>query len=166
MNLATANSKGVPSNRTVLLKGYDDEGFVFYTNLESRKGGELKSNPFAALCFHWKELDKQVRIEGKVQQVSDEEADKYFNSRPLQSRIGAHLSRQSQTIAGDFDLVKEVAKRTLELVGKKVERPESWSGFRVIPDKIEFWQKGDFRLHKRSLYYLCDGKWEMKFLYP
>lgn len=166
MNLATADSKGAPSNRTVLLKGYDEKGFVFYTNLESRKGGELKSNPLAALCFYWKELDRQVRIEGKVQKVSDEEADEYFNSRPLQSRIGTHLSKQSQIITGDFDLAKAVAQKTLELVGKKVERPESWSGFCVIPEKIEFWQKGDFRIHKRRLYCLCDGKWEMKFLYP
>lgn len=166
MNLATADSKGAPSNRTVLLKGYDEKGFVFYTNLESRKGGELKSNPLAALCFYWKELDRQVRIEGKVQQVSDEEADEYFNSRPLQSRVGTHLSKQSQIITGDFDLVKAVAKRTLKLLGKKIERPESWSGFCVIPEKIEFWQKGDFRIHRRRLYCLCDGKWEMKFLYP
>lgn len=167
MNLATASAAGIPSNRTVLLKKYDENGFVFYTNLESRKGLELRSNPFAALCIHWKELDRQVRIEGSVTQVSDEEADEYFNSRPLQSRIGAHVSQQSQPIGGDVDLLKAVAKKTAEFLGKKIERPKFWSGFRVTPQKIEFWQKGDFRLHTRCYYSREDGrKWRMGFLYP
>ncbi len=167
MNLATATKQGIPSNRTVLLKKYDENGFVFYTNLESRKGLELRFNPFAALCIHWKELDRQVRIEGAVTQVSDEEADEYFNSRPLQSRIGAHVSQQSQPIGGDIDLLKAVAKKTAEFLGKKIERPKFWSGFRVTPQKIEFWQKGDFRLHTRCCYSRDDGgKWGMGFLYP
>ncbi|OFW81077.1 MAG: pyridoxamine 5'-phosphate oxidase [Alphaproteobacteria bacterium RIFCSPLOWO2_01_FULL_40_26] len=166
VNLATATKDGVPSNRTVLLKEYDEFGFVFFTNLESRKGLELKENPFVSLCFYWKELGKQVRIEGRANQVSDKEATEYFDSRPLQSRIGAHVSQQSRVIKSDFDLVKEVAKKTAEMIGKKVERPAYWSGFRVTPHKIEFWQKGNFRVHRRHLYRLEDGVWEMELLYP
>lgn len=166
VNLATATKDGAPSNRTVLLKKYDESGFVFFTNLESRKGMELLSNPFASLCFYWKEVEKQIRIEGSVKQVSDEEADEYFESRPLQSRIGAHVSQQSRAIKDNFDLLKEVAKKTAEMVGKKIERPHYWSGFRIAPSKIEFWQKGDFRVHRRCLYRFSDGVWEREFLYP
>lgn len=166
MNLATASKNAIPSNRTVLLKNYDEKGFVFYTNLESKKGCELSENPYAALCFHFKELDRQIRIEGKVEPVSEKEADEYFNSRPLQSRVGACISKQSRIIENDFDLLKEVTKKTLELAGKKITRPKFWSGFRVVANRIEFWQKGEFRIHKRKCYSLHDGVWRLDFLYP
>jgi pyridoxamine 5'-phosphate oxidase len=167
LNLATASKDGKPSNRMVLLKDYSEKGFVFYTNLESRKGLELGENPFAAMCFYWEKINKQVRIEGAVSSVSNEEADKYFASRPLQSRIGAYLSKQSRNIDGNVDLLKEVAKQSIELANKRLKRPNFWSGFCVEPYKIEFWERGDFRLHKRILYSLNDKKtWSKSFLYP
>lgn len=169
VNLATATKDGKPSNRMVLLKQFDEKGFVFFTNLESRKGMEIKENPFASMCFFWPEINKQVRIEGKLEPVSDIEADNYFDSRPLNSRIGALISKQSQPILeNDFTVFKNTF---IEAIGKivttqSVTRPEYWSGFRLVPQRIEFWQKGEFRIHKRTQYFRNKTKWEIGYLYP
>lgn len=164
--LATADKQGRPSARAVLLKAFDERGFVFYTNFESQKGKELLENPYAALCFYWEALGKQIRIEGKTERVSDRQADEYFDSRPLQSRIGAWASRQSRELTGRFELEKRVAKYTAKFAFKKVPRPDYWSGFRLLPEKIEFWKSGAFRLHDRLVYYKKEGAWESKFLFP
>ena len=166
MNISTATKDGVPSNRMVLLKDYDDKGFVFYTNLESRKGEQLKQNPKAALCFYWQAMERQIRIEGDVVAVSDEEADEYFNSRHLKSRIGAWASKQSRPLKNKAELVKRVAEFSAKMVTGKVERPSFWSGFKVIPNRMEFWQAGQYRIHDRVCYTLKDGKWESGLLYP
>ena len=168
VNLATASKKGRPSNRMVLMKGFDENGFVFFTNLESQKGVELLENPFASMCFFWETLDKQVRIEGKVKQISDKEADDYFNSRPLNSRIGSIISKQSRPIIEkDFTLFKNSVFESFKLLAtQKVQRPKYWSGFRLIPDRIEFWQRGEFRIHKRISYTKKKGSWDIGYLYP
>ena len=167
MNLSTVSSDGRPSSRIVLLKALDESGFVFYTNLESRKGQELKSNPYVALCFNWMEVEKQVRIEGRVEAVSDEEADAYFASRAKQSQIGAWASKQSQVIEKNLDFEKRIAKYGTKYALSKVPRPEFWSGFRVIPDKIEFWHARSFRLHERKVYSLNElGEWTDCCIYP
>lgn len=166
MNIATATKDGVPSNRMVLLKDHSPNGFVFYTNLESRKGGQLNENPKAALCFYWEAMGRQVRIEGDVVQVSDEEADAYFNSRPLKSRIGAWASQQSRPLQSRTELVKKVAEYGAKMSAGKVERPPYWSGFRIVPSRMEFWQKGEYRIHDRICYTLKDGNWESGLLYP
>lgn len=166
MALATATADGRPSVRMVLLKDVDDRGFVFYTNLESRKGGELAQNPHAALCFHWKSLDRQVRVEGQVEPVTAEEADAYYNSRHRSSRIGAWASRQSRPLAGRFELEKRVAMFTAKFNVGAVPRPEFWSGFRIIPHAIEFWTEGAFRLHERLVYHRAGDAWETERLFP
>jgi pyridoxamine 5'-phosphate oxidase len=167
MNLATATADGRPSNRMVLLNGLDDRGFVFYTNAESRKGEQLLSNPFAALCFHWKTLRKQVRIEGKVEVVSDVESDTYYNSRPRQSRIGAWASRQSRTLDDYEDLKSAVVKFEKEFEGREdIPRPSYWKGFRVIPDRIEFWIDGEFRLHRRYVFERQGDGWSVHMINP
>lgn len=166
--LATATTDGRPSARMVLLKGVDRRGFVFYTNLESRKGGELAANPQAALCFHWKTLTRSVRVEGRVEAVSDEEADAYYSSRARGSRIGAWASRQSRPLEGRFALEKRVAEFGLRYAVGEIPRPPFWSGFRVIPARIEFWRDMPFRLHER-LVFLRDGEeaaWRTQLLYP
>ncbi len=166
MNLATASPEGRPSNRMVLLKGHDVNGFVFYTNYEGRKGQELLTNPFASLCFHWKGLRRQIRIEGPVEKVSDEEADTYFNSRALNSRIGAWASQQSRPLESKARFLADVASVTAHFAGKEITRPPYWSGFRLVPDCIEFWEDGAFRLHNRQQYRKsCDG-WTIELLYP
>ncbi|WP_025899409.1 pyridoxamine 5'-phosphate oxidase [Sneathiella glossodoripedis] len=166
MSLATVNSDGEPSVRMVLLKGVDENGFVFYTNFESQKGQELLQNPNAALCFHWKSLRRCIRINGTVEQVSDEEADAYFNSRPRDSRIGAWASQQSRPMEGRFSLEAAVAKYAAKYAVGEVPRPPYWSGFRVIPKKIEFWQDKPFRLHERNQYTHTDIGWQKAVLYP
>ena len=166
VTLATADSRGRPSARMVLLKQFDSNGFVFYTNLESHKGRDLRENPFAALLFHWKSLQRQVRIEGAVMPVSDGGADAYFNSRHRSSRIGAWASRQSQPMTGRRDLELEVARYTAKFGIGAIPRPPYWSGFRVIPESFEFWREGKFRLHERIVYTRIDTGWATERLFP
>lgn len=166
--LATADAEGRPSVRMVLLKGFDDAGFVFYTNLESRKGRQLAENPSAALCFHWMPIERQVRVEGAVSPVSDEEADTYFASRSKDSQLGAWASRQSEPLGGWFELERRVAKYGMRYGIGAVPRPPFWSGFRIKPSRIEFWAAGSHRLHDRRLYTpAADGAgWQSQALYP
>ncbi len=164
--LATASAGGAPSARMILLKGVDDKGFVFYTNLESRKGAELAENSRVAMCFYWKSLDRQVRIEGTVEPVTDAEADAYFATRARTSQIGAWASRQSEPLKSRFELETEVAKYTAKFHIGKVPRPPHWSGRRVLPTRIEFWRQKAFRLHDRLEYRRLDGGWETRNLFP
>ncbi len=147
--VATVDENGLPNVRMVLLKGYDSRGFVFYTNFESQKGQEILGQKKAAMCFHWKSLRRQVRLRGEVEVVSDAEADEYFNSRPLGSRIGAWASKQSRPLEGRFALEKSVAEYTARYALGNVPRPPHWSGFRIKPVSIEFWHDRKFRLHDR-----------------
>ncbi|MGB6976821.1 MAG: pyridoxamine 5'-phosphate oxidase [Gammaproteobacteria bacterium] len=167
MMLATATPQGVPSIRTVLLKAFDEQGFVFYTNLQSRKAQELQTNTHVALCFYWPILDKQVRIEGQVQPVSDAEADQYFASRPRGSQLGAWASSQSQVLSHPDELLKKYHKIEQRFAGQTVTRPPFWSGFRVIPNYLEFWQQGQYRLHTRICYRkTTNAEWQINYLYP
>jgi pyridoxamine 5'-phosphate oxidase len=166
MTLATVGPDGQPSARMVLLKGVDDQGFVFYTNLGSRKARELDANPKAALCFHWKSLRRQVRIEGAVEAVTEAEADAYFATRPRISQIGAWASKQSQPLIGRFELEARVAKYTARHAVGTVPRPPFWSGYRLMPDAIEFWEDRPFRLHMRHLYRRHAEGWRGQELYP
>ena len=167
MALATVDDSGLPDVRMVLLKGFDGNGFVFYTNLESRKGMQLTAHPKAALCFHWKSLRRQVRIRGPVEQVEPTEADQYFASRPRLSRIGAWASRQSAPLESRFALEKAVARYTARFAAGAVPRPPHWSGFRLLPTEIEFWRDGAFRLHDRRRFSRKDGgNWDATSLFP
>lgn len=168
MSLATADADGRPSARTVLLKAFDARGFVFYTNYDSRKGQQLTANPQAALLFLWKTLRKQVqvKIEGTVEPVGLDEADAYFASRPRPSQIGAWASLQSQTLDAreTFEARFDAFERRFE--GADVPRPPHWSGFRVVPERIEFWYGAQYRLHERQYYERVDGQWSRRMLYP
>jgi pyridoxamine 5'-phosphate oxidase len=167
MTLATATRDGIPSIRAVLLKGADERGFVFYTNFESRKAEELFVNPHAALCFHWKSLDRQVRIEGTASRVTDAEADAYFASRPRDSQIGAWASDQSRPLADRAALERRFADLTRQYAGQgAVPRPAYWSGFRIAPERIEFWQERPFRLHDRVLFTREGDTWRKTRLFP
>ena len=166
MSLATVGMSGIPSVRIVLMKDVDERGFVFYTNLEGRKGRELRTRPFAAICFHWPQLEVQVRAEGPVTQVSDEEADAYFATRARSSQIGAWASIQSQPIEHANDLALRVAVYERKFDGNAVPRPPFWSGFRLQPEKIEFWKNKPGRLHERHLYSRSGESWTMETLYP
>jgi pyridoxamine 5'-phosphate oxidase len=167
MALATVDADGMPSVRMVLLKDHGADGFVFYTNLESRKGEALAANPRAALLFHWKSLQRQVRVEGVVTPVSEEEADAYYASRARDSRIGAWASDQSRPLSGRAELLARVAEFGARHAVGEIPRPPHWSGFRVAPERIELWQDKPFRLHERRLF-IADGAggWKESMLYP
>jgi pyridoxamine 5'-phosphate oxidase len=165
MTLATASAEGRPSARTVLLKGFDPAGFVFYTNYDSRKGKELAANPFASLLFFWPELERQVRIEGTVAQVAAAESDAYFDSRPLPSRIGAWASPQSQVISGKAWLLARATEMGIRH-GLRPSRPPHWGGYRVTPQSIEFWQGRPSRLHDRLRFRREDDRWQVERLAP
>jgi len=166
MSLATVGGDGQPSNRMILLKAFDERGFVFYTNFEGRKGLELLANPKAALCFHWAPLEAQVRVEGTVHRVTDAEADAYFASRARSSQLGAWASLQSQPIAHPDDLDRRLTEFGHMFEGHDVPRPPHWSGFRVVPNKIEFWQARPGRLHDRHVYFRDQDAWRVSMLYP
>jgi pyridoxamine 5'-phosphate oxidase len=164
--LATVGTDGMPSLRMVLMRGYDQRGFVFYTNYESRKGRQLLSQPKAALLFHWKSLRRQVRIEGPAEPVSEAEADAYFASRPRNNQIGAWASDQSRPLESRFALEKRVAKFAAKFAVGSVPRPPHWSGFRVRHDWVEFWENRPFRLHDRLVYHREGEGWRTERLFP
>ena len=166
MTLATVSADGRPSTRMVLLKDHDAQGFVFYTNFNSQKGQELLANPNASLCFHWKSLGKQVRIEGPARRVPDSEADAYYASRPRGSRIGAWASEQSQPVASRDVLEARVADLTAKFGADNIPRPPHWSGFRVVPDRIEFWTDRPDRLHDRQVFVRTADGWSEQRLQP
>jgi len=165
MTVATVGANGRPSTRVVLIKGVDERGIVWFTNYDSRKGHELATNPYAALQFHWVELERVVRIEGRVQKVSAEESDAYYDSRPLDSRLGAWASPQSEVISSRAVLVANAAKAAVQH-GLKPRRPPHWGGYRLVPEQWEFWQGRKSRLHDRLRYRLEDGHWIRERLAP
>lgn len=164
--LATATPRGRPSVRIVLLKGVDERGFVFYTNMKSRKGRQLHANPQAALCFFWDPLMEQVLVEGRVKIVSKQEADQYWGTRPRMSQIGAWASLQSSPMKSPRVLLGRVAFYELKFAGKKIPRPPHWFGYRLVPNRIEFWVRRPFRLHERMLYEKKGQRWAKTLLYP
>ncbi len=166
MAVATADRAGRPSVRMVLLKAADERGFVFYTNFDSPKSLDLKANPRAELCFHWPKLERQVRIHGTVEVVSDAAADAYFATRPRLSQLGAWASKQSAPVAGRFVLEQAIVATALQFPIGAVSRPPFWSGWRVVPAKIEFWQQRAFRHHERRLFSRTGDKWTMQWLSP
>ena len=167
MNLATAGGDAKPSLRVVLLKGFDQDGFVFFTNYESEKGKELEANPYAALGFYWIELDRQIRISGPVEKTSREESERYFHSRPIGSQLGAWASRQSRVIDARRVLDARMAEMTERYAEKPIPLPPHWGGFRVRPERFEFWQGRPNRLHDRFRYSRkADGKWTIDRLAP
>jgi pyridoxamine 5'-phosphate oxidase len=164
--LATADEDGRPSVRMLLLKGASGAGFVFYTNYRSRKGRDLLSHPVAAMCFHWQPLERQVRLEGPVEQVSDEEADAYFATRARGSQISAWASLQSEPMSDPRELARRMAEFEARFAGGPVPRPAHWSGFRLVPDRMEFWINQPNRLHVRHLYFREGAEWKIEVLYP
>ena len=167
LSLATSSSNGIPSVRMVLLKGLTEKGFVFYTNFNSKKGSDLKTNPKASMCFHWKSLRRQIRISGKTVVVDNKEADEYYNSRAYGSRIGAWASSQSQTMNNRNEFINKIKEFEKKYPDQKnVPRPPHWSGWRVEPDTIEFWLEIKNRIHERLNYRKENGKWLREILYP
>jgi pyridoxamine 5'-phosphate oxidase len=166
MSLATATKEGKPSVRIVLLKGFDKEGFRFFSNYESRKGKELKENPNASLCFFWPELERQVRLEGSVSTMSRNESEKYFRKRPLLSQLGALASNQSEEVESREKLEKRLEELKEQYSEDPIPMPESWGGYRLKPSSIEFWQGRRGRLHDRLLYEFVSGNWTIKRLSP
>lgn len=166
MALATADARGRPSVRMVLLKGHGPNGFIFYTNFEGRKAGELLENPYAALLFHWKSLRRQIRIEGAVEPVDDAAADAYFATRSRDSQLGAWASDQSRPLASREVFLARFEQAEAQFAGAPVPRPPYWSGFRVTPERIEFWQDREHRLHERRLFERAGPDWREGLLYP
>ena len=166
MTLATVDRDGSPDARMILLKGVDERGFVFYTNMGSAKAQALMHDPRVALCFYWEDIGKQVRVRGRANMVSDEEADAYFATRPRLSQISAWASKQSQLMRGYFELEGEVAKTALHFGLGMIPRPPFWSGFRVVPERIEFWVQKPFRRHQRIVYERTLDGWHKRWLYP
>ena len=166
MTLATATRDGTPSLRAVLLRGFDARGFAFYTNLDSRKAGELRANRQAALCFHWKSLARQVRVEGVVEPVATAEADAYFATRARDSQIGAWASDQSRPLADRAELERRVAEAARRFAEQAVPRPPNWAGFRIMPERVEFWQERPYRLHDRWLFVRDGETWRKQRLFP
>ena len=166
MCLATADREGRPSSRIVLLKGFDARGFVFYSNWQSRKADELLYNPNASLCFYWMPMQRQVRVEGRVVPVSKDESDAYFKGRVRQSQIGAWASQQSRVLADPEMLAQAIEEYEEKFAGQAVPRPPHWAGWRLVADRVEFWQEGPFRLHDRDLYSHKEKGWEKVKLYP
>jgi pyridoxamine 5'-phosphate oxidase len=166
MTLATANAQGRPSARTMLLKSFDEHGFVFFTNSESRKGDELQENAFASLCFFWQPLMRQVRIDGRAVTISPQESDDYWETRPRDSQLCAWASEQSRSLDIRETLEKRVTEAHARFLDGTVPRPPYWVGYRVIPERIEFWKSGWHRLHERILYEKCAGGWCKTLLYP
>lgn len=166
ITLATATPGGVPSARTLFLRGADERGFVFYTNYDSRKGLQLADNPRAAVVVHWRELERQVCIEGNVEKTTDAESDAYFASRPLQSQLGAWASQQSQPLDSAQTLIARAEEYRAKFAGSPVPRPPHWGGYRVVPNRIEFWQGGPGRLHDRFVYLRQGGTWARSRLNP
>src|ERR1022692_86804 len=166
MALATADARGGPAVRMVLLKHVDARGFVFYTNLESPKAADLAANPRAALCFYWNLTGRQVRISGLAERVADAEADAYFATRPRLSQLGAWASKQSRPMRGYYDLEQACAALALRYHIGAVPRPPFWSGYRVVTDRIEFWKQKPFRRHERIIHVLENGRWGEQWLYP
>lgn len=164
--LAAVDADGMPDVRMVLLKGFDEQGFVFYTNFESAKGREILGSMKAAMCFHWKTLRRQVRLRGPVEIVPDAEADAYYATRPRGSRIGAWASKQSRPLESRFALEKAVAEYTARYAIGDIPRPKHWSGFRIVPTQIEFWHDRPFRLHDRVLFTRAGDGWDRTRLYP
>jgi pyridoxamine 5'-phosphate oxidase len=166
MTLATVTAEGKPDARIVLLKGFDDRGFVFYTNFRSHKGQQLAANPYAALVFLWGDLERQVRIVGSVEKATNEEADSYFYSRPLGSRLGAWASTQSEVVPSREHLLERMTEFESQYQDREIPRPDHWGGFRVIPTEFEFWQGRPSRLHDRLRYWLQNGEWGIDRLAP
>ena len=165
--VATADKNNQPNVRMVLLKGLSDKGFVFYTNFNSKKGKELKSNLKASMCFHWKSLRRQVRVLGNVEEVSTEEADEYYNTRPYKNRIGAWASSQSEDLDKRDTFLKKISEFEKKYSDQNsVPRPPNWSGWRILPNEIEFWLDGEGRIHERLLYIKNKTGWKKKLLYP
>ena len=166
ITLATATTNGKPSARIVLLKAYDEKGFVFFTNYQSHKGKELADNPQACMVFFWKELERQVRVEGTIEKVSIEESDTYYLSRPAGSQIGAWASLQSQTLSSREEFERRIDEMEKRFENVPVPRPPQWSGFRVVPEMVEFWYGARYRLHERHRFDRVDGQWSQRLLYP
>lgn len=166
MSLATADANGNPSVRMMLLKGADNRGFIFYTNLESRKGKELRTHSKVSISFWWAALGEQVRVEGSIKPVSDKEADTYFATRPRGSQIGAWASKQSERLGSREELIREARRLRKQYEGKEIPRPPFWSGFILVPERIEFWKSKPDRLHERTLYTRQGSGWSISSLYP
>jgi pyridoxamine 5'-phosphate oxidase len=166
MSVATLDPDGSPDARMILLKGVDEHGFIFFTNMQSPKAQALLRDPRVALCFYWAKIDKQVRVRGRAQMVGDEEADAYFATRPRLSQISAWASKQSRKMCGYFEFEAEVAKTALRFGIGEVPRPSFWSGFRVVPERMEFWKQKAFRRHERIVYERVANGWQTEWLYP